>query len=120
MWPPDRAAFEEYWADAAARIEMDEVSRVYLYDFAGLGFLPWPVPVLFGRFHRAVTAGFLPPAFRHELGLAWGRKEQRAFELNKRVLRRLNAVTPRRLRTLPFDLYLWDMRRRIRKGRNIV
>ena len=69
--PPDRAAFEEYLAEATARIEMDEVSRAYLYDFAGLGFLPWPMPALFGWFHRAVTAGFLPAAFRYELGLAW-------------------------------------------------
>jgi uncharacterized protein (DUF2236 family) len=120
MWPPHRAAFEAYWAEAEARIEMDEVTRAYLYDFAGLGFLPWPVPFLFGWFHRAVTAGFLPASFRQELGLAWGRREQRAFEVNRRVLRGVNALLPPRLRTLPFDLYLWDMRRRISRGRNIL
>ena len=120
MWPPDRQAFEAYWAEAEATIEMDEVTRAYLYDFAGLGFLPWPVPLLFGWFHRAVTAGFLPPSFRHELGLPWGRREQRAFDVNRRVLRAVNAVLPRPLRTLPFDLYLWDMRRRISRGRNIL
>jgi uncharacterized protein (DUF2236 family) len=120
MWPGDRAAFATYWAEAEAGIEMDEVTRAYLYDFAGLGFLPWPVPHLLGWFHRAVTAGFLPAAFRQELGLAWGPREQKAFELNRGALRVLNAVTPRRLRTLPFDLYLWDMRRRIRRGRDIL
>jgi uncharacterized protein (DUF2236 family) len=120
MWPPDRAAFEAYWAEAEARIEMDEVTHTYLYDFASLGFLPWPVPPLFGWAHRAITAGFLPAAFRRELGLAWGPREQRAFALNRRVLRVANAVTPRPLRTLPFDLYLWDMRRRIRHGRRLL
>jgi uncharacterized protein (DUF2236 family) len=120
MWPPDRAAFEAYWTEAETKIEMDEVTRAYLYDFAGLGFLPWPVPLLFGWFHRAVTAGFLPATFRQELGLAWGPREQRAFDVNRRVLRAVNAVLPRPLRTLPFDLYLWDMRRRIRRGRNIL
>jgi uncharacterized protein (DUF2236 family) len=120
MWPPDRDAFENYWAEAEARIEMDEVTRAYLYDFASLGFLPWPVPRVFGRFHRAVTAGFLPAAFRRELGLAWGSREQRAFALNRRFLRIANALTPRPLRALPFDLYFWDMRRRIRNGRNIL
>ncbi len=120
MWPRDRDAFEAYWAGAEAEIEMDELTRAYLYDFAGLGFMPWPVPPLMGWFHRAVTAGFLPAAFREELGLAWGPREQKAFELNRRALRVINAVTPRRLRTLPFDLYLWDMRRRIRGGRNIL
>jgi uncharacterized protein (DUF2236 family) len=120
QWPPDRAAFEAYWDEAVGRIEMDEVTRTYLYDFASLGFLPWPVPKLFGWVHRAVTAGFLPAAFRRELGLAWGPREQRAFALNRRVLRVANAVTPRPLRALPFDLYLWDMRRRIRNDRRIL
>jgi uncharacterized protein (DUF2236 family) len=67
-----------------------------------------------------VTAGFLPAAFRRELGLAWGSREQRAFALNRRVLRVANAVTPRPVRTLPFDVYLWEMRRRIRSGRRIL
>lgn len=120
MWPPDRAAFEAYWSEAEARIEMDDVTRAYLYDFASLGFLPWPVPKVFGWFHRAVTAGFLPAAFRRELGLAWGPRERRAFALNCFVLRAANALTPRPLRALPFDLYLWDMRRRIRNGRHIL
>ena len=120
MWPTDRAAFESYWLEAEDRIEMDEVTRGYLYDFAGLGFLPWPVPKVFGWFHRAVTAGFLPAAFRRELGLAWGPREQRAFEFNRGILRFANALMPRPLRALPFDIYLWDMRRRIRTGRNIL
>jgi uncharacterized protein (DUF2236 family) len=120
MWPADRAAFEAYWSEAEAQIAMDEVSRTYLYDFAGLGFLPWPVPNLLGWFHRAVTAGFLPAAFRRELGLAWGPREQRAFALNRRVLRITNALTPRPLRTLPFDVYMWDMKRRIRNGARLL
>ena len=120
MWPPDREAFEAYWAEAESHIEMDEVTRAYLYDFAGLGFLPWPVPSLFGWFHRAVTAGFLPASFRQELGLPWGALEQRAFDINCRVLRTVNALMPRRLLTLPFDISLGDMRRRIRQGRNIL
>jgi uncharacterized protein (DUF2236 family) len=120
LWPPDRAAFAAYWAEAEAHIAMDDVTRAYLYDFAGLGFLPWPVPRLFGWYHRAVTAGFLPAAFRQELGLPWGSREQRAFALNRRVLRIANALTPPRLRTLPFDLYLRDMKRRIRNGTRIL
>jgi uncharacterized protein (DUF2236 family) len=120
LWPSDRQAFEAYWNEAVTTIQMDDVTRAYLYDFAGLGFLPWPVPALFGSIHRAITAGFLPAAFREELGLAWGHREQWAFGLNRQLLRFVNSLTPRRLRTLPFDLYLWDMRRRIRRGRNIL
>ena len=120
MWPTDRAAFESYWADAVARIEMDDVTRAYLYDFAGLGFLPWPFPSLFGWFHRAITAGFLEEPFRNALGLPWGRREQWVSALNGRLLRTVNALTPRPLRTLPFDLCLRDMRRRIRSGAPIL
>jgi uncharacterized protein (DUF2236 family) len=36
------------------------------------------------------------------------------------LLRVANALTPRPLRALPFDLYLWDMRRRIHDGRDIL
>jgi len=120
MWPPDRAAFEAYWSEAESRIEMDEVTRCYLYDFASLGFLPWPVPKVFGWYHRAITAGFLPAAFRRELGLAWGPSERRIFALNRGFLRIANTLTPRPLRALPFDLYLWDMRRRLRNGRGVL
>jgi uncharacterized protein (DUF2236 family) len=120
MWPADRASFAAYWDDAVTRIEMDDVTRTYLYDFAGLGWLPQPVPVLFGSFHRAITAGFLPAPFRDELGLPWGRREQRIFAANQRFLRLLNTVTPGPLRRLPFTIYLWDMRRRIRNDRNIL
>jgi uncharacterized protein (DUF2236 family) len=120
MWPPDRAGFEEYWCEAESHIEMDEVTRRYLYDFASLGFLPWPVPKVFGWYHRAITAGFLPAAFRRELGLAWGPPEQRAFALNRLFLRIANTLTPRPLRSLPFDLYLWDMRLRLRNDRNVL
>jgi uncharacterized protein (DUF2236 family) len=120
MWPADREAFDAYWSDAVSRIEMDDVTRSYLYDFAGLGFLPWPIPHLFGWFHRAITSGFLEEPFRKELGLSWGWREQRAFALNQAVLRFVNSYTPRRVRTLPFDMYLWDMRRRIRDGRRML
>jgi uncharacterized protein (DUF2236 family) len=120
MWPADRPAFERYWADAVARIQMDDLTRSYLYDFAGLGFLPWPIPIVFGWFHRAVTAGFLEEPFRKELGLPWGSHERRAFALNLRLLRAVNTLTPTPLRTLPFDLCLWDMRRRLRAGHLVL
>ncbi len=120
LWPADRGAFEEYWNGAVQHIEMDDVTRAYLWDFAGLGFLPWPIPPLLGRFHRIITAGSLQEEFRMELGLPWGPRERRIYALNTKVLRGLDRITPRPLRTLPLDLYLWDMRRRIRNGRNIV
>lgn len=119
-WPEDRAAFEAYWQAELPSIAMDDVTRTYLYDFCGLGFLPAPLPQIFGWHHRAVTAGFLPEPFRQELGLSWGSAQQRAFRLTCGVLRLLNAATPRGLRKLPMMPYLWDMRRRIRRGTRLL
>jgi uncharacterized protein (DUF2236 family) len=119
-WPADRDAFEVYWDEQVAKIAMDDVTRTYLYDFCGLGFLPAPVPRLLGRYHRAVTAGFLPAPFRQELGLAWGPAEQRAYRWTCAVLRTMNTLTPRPLRRLPLMPYLWDMRRRLRTQRHIL
>lgn len=119
-WPPDRDAFEAYWQAEVATIEMDDVTRSYLWDFAGLGFLPTPIPQLFGRFHRIVVAGALAPEFRDELGLPWGPLEQRVWDVNLKVVRAMHRVLPQPLLEAPIRLYLWDMRRRIRNRRNIL
>src|SRR5688572_10515245 len=38
MWPEDRVAFEAYWKEGLARIEMDDVTRRYLRGIADLRF----------------------------------------------------------------------------------
>lgn len=119
-WPTDRAAFDEYWEAAVAEIRMDDLTRAYLWDFTRLAFLPVPLPQLLGRLHQAITAGFLDEPFRRELGLPWGRAEQAVARSARRAIRLGNALTPPPLRQLPLDLYLWDMRRRLRNGRNIL
>lgn len=118
MWPVDRAAFEDYWRGEVASIEMDDVTRSFLRDFTGLGFLPWPVATVLGPIHRSITAGFLGAPFRTELGLPWGPADRAIFTINAAILRVTNALTPAPVRLLPFDLLLMDMRRRIRAGRN--
>lgn len=120
MWPPDRAAFDRYWADAVARIEMDDLTRAYLTDFASLGFLPRPVRTVFGRLNRFLCAGFLPEPFRRELGLPWDAVAQRRFDRLMRFLAAVNRPIPPSVRALPFTLLLRDARRRARSGRPIV
>lgn len=119
-WPADRLAFEAYWAEMLPRIEMDDLTRRYLQGIATLRFLPAPIPKLLGPLHRWVTVGYLPVEFRDELGLPWGDRSQRAFD----ALYRLNGLamrhTPRPLRLLPWQLYLWDVRRRLKTGRPFV
>lgn len=127
MWPPDRAAFERYWASAVPEIEMDDVTRAYLQDIAHMSFLVAPLgrigallrPLLrpIGRF---MTLGYLPEPFRAELGLPWSAGDQRRFDSFIRVYAAGTRRLPRPLRRFPMNAYLADTRRRSRSGRSIV
>ena len=62
-----------------------------------LHLVPGPVMVPF----EVVTAGLLPPALREAYGLAWGRRQQRAFKLAVAAVPRIVAITPPALRVWP-------------------
>src|SRR5690606_41412938 len=81
MWPPDRAAFEEYWQDGLSKIQLDDLSRGYLRDLAELRFLPAPVRLPLASTNRFLPLGFLPQRFRDELGYSWTPRDQRPFEI---------------------------------------
>ncbi|TDC54453.1 DUF2236 domain-containing protein [Actinomadura sp. KC345] len=120
MWPEDREAFEKYWQDGLSKIEMDDLTRGYLRDLTELRFAHTPVRQLFAPTNRFLTIGFLPQRFRDELGYHWTARDQRRFDRVTRVMARTNRVLPRPAREFPFNLYLRDFRRRVRKGRPIV
>ncbi len=120
QWPPDRAAFGEYWDAEVGRIEMDDVTRPYLQGIARAAFLPPPFRWIFGPVAQFQAMGFLPEAFRAELGLPWGPRRQRAFDTVMRAWARLDRRLPRVIRQFPFNAYRWDTRRRIRRGLPIV
>ncbi|HWC82294.1 MAG TPA: oxygenase MpaB family protein [Pseudonocardiaceae bacterium] len=119
-WPADRAAFEKYWTGALAEIRIDEPVRRYLLDLAGLKFLPRPISILFGRFNRFVTTGFLHPGFRERMGLSWSERDQRRFDRLIAALAAVVRAQPGYLRRFPYDLLMWDIRRRLRTGRPLV
>jgi uncharacterized protein (DUF2236 family) len=127
LWPTDRAAFEAYWRAGVAQIEMDDVTRRYLQYVAGgeffwapLGALGRPPARLLRPFGRLLTVGFLPQEFRDELGLPWDARRQRAFDAIVTPAAAVTRRLPRPLREFPFNVYLWDTRRRITRGRAIV
>lgn len=127
MWPADRDAFEAYWLDGVARIEMDDVTRPYLRSIAELGFLtaplgPWGAPLrpLLRRIGPVLTLGFLPEPFRDELGMAWTPGMQRCFDLVVGTAAAVNGVLPGPLRRFPLNAYLWDTRRRLGAGRPVL
>jgi len=50
---------------------------------------------------NVVTTGLLTPALREQYGLAWGRRQQRAYRLARAVIPRVIALTPPLLRVWP-------------------
>lgn len=120
QWPADREAFQAYWDHGVARIEMDDLTRPYLVGIAGAEFLGTPFAQLFGPINRFFTMGFLPPRFRDELGLPWDARRQQAFDALMRAAALGHGLVPQPLREFPFNAYLWDTRRRVRRGRSIV
>lgn len=120
MWPADREAFEKYWNDALARVDIDDVVREHLYAIATMRFLPRPVSLLFGRLNLFLTTGFLPPMFRDRMRLPWSPRDQRRFDRLTRTLGAVNSRIPVALREAPYRLLMADLRRRIRTGRPLV
>ncbi|MEV6880108.1 oxygenase MpaB family protein [Amycolatopsis sp. NPDC051128] len=120
MWPADREAFEKYWTAGLAEVAIDDVVRRYLTDIVDLRFLHPVVAAPGRRFHRFVTTGFLPRRFRDEMRLPWTAADQRRFDALLAAIGRVVRVLPAPLRRFPFNLCLWDLRRRLRTGRPLV
>ena len=127
QWPADRKAFDAYWDESLARIEFDDVTRPYLLRIANLGFLEEPLgplaqPVIrtFGPLNRFLTTGFLHAPFRDALGLPWDARRQRRFDAVAQNAAALLRRLPEPARAFPFNAYLSDVRRRVRRGRPIL
>lgn len=119
-WPLDRRAFDEYWRRGLETVEMDDVTRAYLRNFATLGFLPLPLRRTLGPVQQFLTTGFLPEPFRSELGLPWSRGRQAGFEVLTRAGASATRSLPSQLRAFPFNYLLWDFRRRRATGRALL
>ncbi len=119
-WPSDRAAFERYWARSLSQVSMDEATRALASSVVSLDFSPAPIRMMLGPAHRLITTGFLPVIFRDELGLTWNPRRQRLFDALCRVGVAFNRLLPRPAREFPWNLVLWDTRRRIGRGRSVV
>lgn len=119
MWPEDRAAFDAYFRQRIADADIDEATADYVRMLIGFRMTPWwfrPAGVLL----TFMNTGYTPRALRAKLGLRWSRRHQLVFDrvnrLTGAVLRRL----PRTVRLMPHNLYLRDLRRRVRSGRPLV
>lgn len=119
-WPVDREEFERYWADGLKRVAIDDTVRRHLTDVMLVRWLPRVVSLPLQPFNRFITTGFLPPEFREQMQLAWGPAQQRRFERFTGVLGAVVRRLPPWAQAFPYNVLLWDMRRRIRTGRPLV
>src|SRR5690606_4722036 len=101
-------------------VQIDDVVREYLRKLTRLEFLPWPVPMLFGAFSQFVTTGFLPQRFRDEMHFPWSERRQCRFDRMTRTVGIITRRLPRFLREFPFNIYLRDLRFRIKHDLRIV
>ncbi|MGV0744533.1 oxygenase MpaB family protein [Mycolicibacterium sp. XJ870] len=120
MWPADRAAFDAYWKKSLEGLRIDPPVREHLHGVAGMAFLPAPLRLLAGRFNLFATAGFLPEEFRAHMQMTWTAEQNRRFEWLLTGLRVADRVIPREVWLLGYQLYLWDMRARNRRGKRVV
>jgi len=67
-----------------------------------------------------VTTGFLPPEIREQMQLEWNDKKQRRFERTVRTIGRISLLLPRVIRQAPYNLVLWDFRRRLKHAKPLV
>jgi uncharacterized protein (DUF2236 family) len=120
MWPADRVAFDEFWKRSLDQLRIDEPVRKHLHGVAALAFLPTPLRQLSGPFNLFVTTGFLPTEFRTHMKLAWTPSQQRWFDRMLTTLRLADRIIPREVWLFGYQLYLWDMRARARRGKPVV
>ena len=109
LWPPDRAAFAQYWdrrlGELATNAATRAVARQLLHPRTGPLWLRLMMPL--GRF---VTVGLLPSPVRALFGLPWSAGSQRRFDRVIRLTARVYPRLPRRLRHWPKNHYLRLMR----------
>jgi uncharacterized protein (DUF2236 family) len=118
-WPESREAFAEYWERSLSEVHIDAPVRDYLLQLTSLQHLHKPLRKL-AAFNLFVTAGFLPPFFRKQMGLPWSQAHQTRFDALMRWVGRLERALPVGVRTWLFKALLHDMRRRRRNGRPLV
>jgi uncharacterized protein (DUF2236 family) len=119
-WPANRQAFTEYWQTNLRADEIDARTAAFFHGLIELRMLPAPVRWMLAPGHRFVVTGCLPGELRERLQLPWDARRQRRFEGLMRSLGWLLDQLPRTLRQFPLNYYLWDLRRRLRRGQPLV
>ena len=120
MWPADRAAFDVYWNEQVAKVDISDEVRDFLLDIANFGYASEFVQRKFGPVKYRRTIGYLPQEFRDALRVEWSTDDQRWFDSYVATQVRKERRKPLWLSQLSFRILLWDTRRRNRFGRPLM
>ena len=120
QWPTTRRDFDRYWNQACQRVVMDDVVRGYLEDLLNLQMVSALLRPVFVPLLRFLTVGFLAPVFREALRVEWTAGQQRRFEYLFLFVAFVNRFLPKFIRQGGTYLLLADVRRRIRRHRNLI
>lgn len=119
MWPPTRAAFEDYWQESLLRLEGDPAVQAYARRLLSTRDAPLLLrPAL--PLQSLMTRGNLDPRTRELLALPWSRRDQRRYDTFWRLFVPVYRRIPRPLRQLHANLLMRDLRRRLRTGRRVI
>lgn len=116
MWPENIDAFWTYWNETLETIEIPEDVRNWLMQLVTLSFVSPLAQKLLGSSAKLLTAGFLHPRIREQMGLRWTPKHEHRFNRIIRIIAAVNNPMPRVIRQLPGLFLMWDFRRRLKKG----
>lgn len=120
MWPATRAEFEEYWNVACEHAVLDDYVRAYLDDLLNLRMIKWYVRLPFHGLLTFLTTGFLAPHFREQMRLGWTDSDQRRFENLFVFVGFVNRFIPRFIRHGGSHALMADIRRRLRKNKDLI
>lgn len=119
LWPATRADFKEFFQARLANAEVDDATAAYCRMLIRFEMTPWwtrpvSIPLTF------MNTGYTPWQLRERLGLAWSPRHQVVFDAVNRTAGMVGRRLPRPVRNAPFNVLLWDVRRRARTGRPLV
>ncbi|WP_280509592.1 oxygenase MpaB family protein, partial [Nocardia farcinica] len=120
MWPATRAEFDAYWNKACEHAVLDDHVRAYIDDLLNLRMIHWSLRLPFRNLLKFLTTGFLAPYFREQMGLEWTAADQRRFEHLFLFVGFVNRFIPRFVRHGGSHLLMADLKRRKRRGKNLV
>ena len=119
MWPPTRAAFEDYWQAQLGVLSPEPGVQRYARRLLSTRAAPLPLRPA-QPLQSLLARGNLDGRTRDVLALPWSSRDQARYDRFWRVFPPVYRKIPRVVRQLPSEIILADTRRRRRSGRRVI